>query len=398
VELTYFSLGAQKRLNEIVMAGSHDAGITAGAANVQTQAQNILGQAISGSRVFDIRIKAVGTRKSKELKTYHGSAKDPATESKKGAWGDSLTTILNDAVTFVRNPAFSNEFLILKFDHCSSWIDIARTCVDIAGPGGANVLYTGGGNINNKTLQELRGKVIVAFMQAGYNEVRRTYDHTAGIVPIRKVPDDGAYDPNFNGLQYCGKGGTNWKKGGDAKTKVKENYDKQQTRFRKGLGDGGSPDVLGMMYWTTTGLLGSIRARNDEMWDPHGPYRNRLDWMFHDSLAESIQDRIAKSVDPTNYAFGTVLKVYMPNIIMIDFADNDKCKTVFDLNTLAATELTQTFKQLDEAILQRRLREAEKNRKQSWHTPLEAMMPVSQAPGSTTAQVVWQSGPVRAGW
>jgi len=35
--IKYSELGADKRLNEIVMAGSHDAGITSGAANAKTQ-------------------------------------------------------------------------------------------------------------------------------------------------------------------------------------------------------------------------------------------------------------------------------------------------------------------------------------------------------------------------
>ena len=56
--ITYYELGASKQLNEIVVAGSHDAGITSGGTNVKTQALDIGEQAQAGVRVFDLRIAA----------------------------------------------------------------------------------------------------------------------------------------------------------------------------------------------------------------------------------------------------------------------------------------------------------------------------------------------------
>src|SRR5258708_16841961 len=59
--ITYYDLGPNKRLNEIVMAGSHDAGVTFGKDNTQTQDLDILGQATACVRLLDIRITgAVG--------------------------------------------------------------------------------------------------------------------------------------------------------------------------------------------------------------------------------------------------------------------------------------------------------------------------------------------------
>ena len=54
--IAYYGLGAGKRPNGIVIAGSHDAGITSGGANVQTQNVDIAGQAVAGVRLFDLRI------------------------------------------------------------------------------------------------------------------------------------------------------------------------------------------------------------------------------------------------------------------------------------------------------------------------------------------------------
>jgi hypothetical protein len=75
--IKYSKLGTDKQLNQIVMAGSHDAGITGGMWNVKTQSLNIGEQAAAGVRVFDLRIAAqntsiLGNGSKVELKAYHG--------------------------------------------------------------------------------------------------------------------------------------------------------------------------------------------------------------------------------------------------------------------------------------------------------------------------------------
>jgi hypothetical protein len=66
-----------KRLNEIVMAGSHDAGIASGAANAKTQSLDIFLQATAGVRLFDLRIAARTVSsggvlgKEAQMKAYH---------------------------------------------------------------------------------------------------------------------------------------------------------------------------------------------------------------------------------------------------------------------------------------------------------------------------------------
>jgi hypothetical protein len=37
---------------------------------------------------------------------------------------------------------------------------------------------------------------------------------------------------------------------------------------------------------------------------------------------------------------GGVLKAFIPNFVMIDFADAGKCRTIYDMNSVAATALT----------------------------------------------------------
>lgn len=56
-----YSEYGDRLLNQIVMAGSHDAGIDTGKKNVKTQDVNLLNQAIYGVRVFDLRVKGHAT-------------------------------------------------------------------------------------------------------------------------------------------------------------------------------------------------------------------------------------------------------------------------------------------------------------------------------------------------
>ena len=79
--IEYYDLGPDKKLNEIVMAGSHDAGITGGGSNVQTQDRDIYEQAKAGVRIFDLRIALATTggthdgAKLAELKAFHADKK-----------------------------------------------------------------------------------------------------------------------------------------------------------------------------------------------------------------------------------------------------------------------------------------------------------------------------------
>jgi hypothetical protein len=344
----YYDLGPDKRLNEIVMAGSHDAGILYGGGNAMTQALNISQQAEAGVRLFDLRVAGAGTKsfveKQVELRTYHGSAKNKTfTRNVKGlhdgpqqvqkglnygVWGDSLQQILGHAVFFVDyNPT---EFLILKFDKCKNWPQIAAQCVAELG----DFLYKGSGNLNRKTLDDLKGKVIVVFTQGGLNAIEQRYHGTGGILGIKNLSSGGSYQENYNGLQYYGKGGTKMLTPKGKSTK--ENYRKQFSLMRDG--SAGNPEVMGMMYWTTTGLVGNIKKRNNKMWQ--GGHRQEMVKLWQSGITDYFNMRVPLNIDPTSFAGGQTLKRFLPNIVMVDFADLDKCRTIYQLNDLIPTELT----------------------------------------------------------
>ena len=350
--ITYYALGKKKQLNQIVIAGTHDAGITGGGSGVQTQSLNIGEQAMAGVRFFDVRVAAAVTsqthasgRPVAELRAFHaddkvvmklerkvvlkgGSTPVNITQSKLagGAFGLASTSMLQQARNFVHSSAGGSEFLVLKFDKCTNWALIADACRQTLGLS----LYTGGGNLNVKTLEDLKGKVIVLFSPSGLRELPAPN----GILGFKNLSTQGtSYEPAYQGLQYYGKGGTSPFNPID---KLKQNM-KKQSKLMQGAGALGNPEVIGMMYWTTTGLVESIRKRDDGMWD--APNIAKMKSLWGQGLGNFVNSRVSlPSSNPL--ASAQQRRSFFPNIVMIDFADNAKCQQIRDLNDLTAQHLT----------------------------------------------------------
>jgi hypothetical protein len=341
--------GADAILNKIVFAGAHDAGIWMGGGNARTQSQNIGGQARSGIRLFDLRIAASskaghreGGQKVAELRAYHADDLARKDETKTryigevgravqverskiraGTFGQTLTTMLAQAEDFVNKN--KTEFLILKFDKCLNYKVVAEACVTLLGTS----IYKRGGNLNTKTLGDLAGKVICVFSKEGLDEIAGSFGPLDGILGIRNTSGSVGYTDAYDGLQYFGKGGTSLM----GTSPIEENRRKQVDLFKRGIQ--GNPEALGMMYWTSTGLVGNIKTRDKKMWSATNVKSLQDTW--ENGLQQAIHDRIGKR----NAAAGGggTMKAFMPNIVMIDFADGYKCKTIMDLNDVAGHQL-----------------------------------------------------------
>ncbi len=352
--IRYSDLGTNKKLHEIVIAGSHDAGITEGGSNVQTQSLNILQQACSGVRFFDLRIAAAtvpggpGEPKKAELKAFHADGAFQKKETKvrlmdgigpvalkrtklrAGAFGFGLERILEHAREFVTNVAPS-EFLLLKFDKSTNWRLIAQACVFTLG----DAIYTGGGNLNVTPISRLAGKVVVLFSSIGFNEVSDTFTEMDGILKWKNLNEEGAsYNPNFNGLQYFGKGGTSPFK---PFHKISQNVKRQGRILERA--QWAPLEVIRMMYWTTTGLMGSIRKRNDKMWQPPNVERMKALWRSGLRQYAEYYNGLLVEISPDSPVMGQAIRTTMPNIVMIDFADPNKCETIYELNLAAPQTL-----------------------------------------------------------
>jgi hypothetical protein len=378
-------LGPDRLLNEIVIAGSHDAGITTGKKNEQTQVLPILEQARAGVRFFDIRVSLfdtgvkVGGVKQLELKSFHAddmlikkskvegnvagftgldTIKQSSMRMGLGTQGMGLLEMLQDAKQFVESVDGNGEFLILKFDKCTNWEHIAELCRTTLGA----CIYSKGGNLNTKRLRDLSGKVIIAFMTKGYTELKRP-GANKNIVHIKNLykPPAG-YDVNFHGLQYWGAGGTGINNK-DYDEKLRENMKKQRKIMLAGLRDGvkdkrlgltdgfkkipgcssANPNAIGMMYWTTTGLRKSILDRDANMWSDNN--KPGLTSLFSSGFDVFMGDALPKNI-PLKMSSGGTLKMFMPNIVMIDFADETKCKTIYDLNDFATAKLVEVCQKM----------------------------------------------------
>ncbi|HLH38670.1 MAG TPA: hypothetical protein VKX39_05945 [Bryobacteraceae bacterium] len=353
--IQYSDLGGNKTLSEIVIAGSHDAAITRGGGNVQTQHVDIFVQAYCGVRFFDLRIAAAtvpggpGEPKKAELKAFHadgvfqkkeqkmrwldgvGNVSLQRTKLRAGAFGFGLEKILEDAKEFVTG-AGQREFLLLKFDKSTNWRLIAQTCVFTLG----DVIYRGAGNLNTTRISQLAGKVIVLFPMSGLNEVRDTFSAHDGILGWKNLcnREGAAYQKTFDGLQYFGKGGTSPFKPFD---KISQNVSGQRKILERA--EVFPPEVIRMMYWTTTGLMESIKKRNQKMWTPPNVERMRTLWRSGLRQYTEYTSPLYGTLPPESAAIGATIKRAMPNIIMIDFADTDKCQTIYDLNFATAENL-----------------------------------------------------------
>jgi 1-phosphatidylinositol phosphodiesterase len=165
------------KLNEIIMPGSHDAGMSElqhcdlgsqmNKGMVQTQGLNIGNQLNAGSRYFDIRVDY----DHHELVTYHRSGD-------LGCNGQNLSVVINESIAFLQ--AQSSETFILKFSHIRPNRNMEREIKDridqfLSNMDFRSYFYTSSDrqvNIAELSLQDCRGKMILVFDYPEYISAR----------------------------------------------------------------------------------------------------------------------------------------------------------------------------------------------------------------------------------
>lgn len=357
--IRYQRLGKHKRISEIVFAGSHDASITSGSANAQTQKLDIAGQADAGVRLFDLRVLARQVKGGTQMVGYHGSPGGKGTKSITstvtqqdyklqthksitGEFGLPLVQMLKQARKFVED---SGEFLIFKFDKCVNYGIIADYCVELLGDRIYKPLDKEFGRLQ---LEELGGHVVCVFEESERAKLDN-YDEGDGILGFKSLRGEknsvGTYDPDYRGLQYFGKGGTNPLSFWLTNKKKREDNEGIQRDILMAMArveDDFAANVLGMMYWTSTGSTSSIRVRNKTMWSATGVRDMHALW--EEALEAAISTQLRRDTIVRRQYGGEVrMKAYFPNIVMIDFASLRKCQTVYDLNTAADRKLAEAY-------------------------------------------------------
>ena len=348
-----FAAFANKRLCDVVFPGTHDAGIygTELRGVVRTQHLSIGEQARAGVRYFDLRIIKVKTSAGLQQKAYHAPGFNTKTDKKLGAYqtpktggdvgGDRLSQMLDQAREFViKNP---EEFLILRFSKCGDTEDVANQCILKLGAErfAANV------NLNVATIASLQGKVVTVFDRGDFDRFPAQLKSTPGILPVKALFNKSGtghaqYQPHMWGLQYFG----SYSNTGN----VKKNIKKQQGILSQGPIT--SPELLGMMYWTLTSnykegphkLFYSIEKRDRGMW-------TSSQQALVDAWKAGVKDHIIARAGVLHnqwraagfppQAIDRVSKSFMPNIIMMDFADPDRCATIWNLNLATADTISR---------------------------------------------------------
>jgi hypothetical protein len=350
-----FGAFQNKRLCDVVFPGTHDAGIYGDGlgATAKTQSRNIFEQAKAGVRWFDLRIATVKTKGGLKQRAYHAPALKQKTSSagnyqrmvlnKKFAvgagdhGGDDLSDMLQQAKIFVRDNG--EEFLILRFSKCGDMGQVVNTCINVLG----NARFDRNVNLNTALVSTLAGKVIIVIDEPDFNKLPTMLKvQNPGILCCKALFGDkkkgvphAKYNPHMWGVQYFGKYSNT--------RKTKENIKKQLNNLADGPAS--SPELMGMMYWTLTTKLGdpnlfaSIKKRDRKMWK--GSQKGLTDaWKAgmkdHIIARAGHQHRQWLSNGYPPAAAGRSAKAFMPNIVMMDFADPNRCATIWGLNLASA--------------------------------------------------------------
>lgn len=334
-------------LRHVIMPGSHDAGLAdesyaalgmlgTGKSHTVTQSVGVGQQAVFGSRFFDVRIIMSGGA----LKAYHS----PSDSRALGGVGQSFETILNELQSFVKsNPT---EFVIIRLAHLKNspevftalqaWMEKLNVGVK-----NGNYVYKGTGNLANKFVRELAGKMVLVVESSKLigakfsdgkvpgqtNGFHKLYQNKKG-KPLPDVRD---------GLCLCGEFANKNKleKIVAAQTTNYSMHDQHRTHADDKV-------HLYCMYWTSTGgnieentkQLSSNFKRVRELVAQHQagtvdhcvknniPLVNTKQWSNAISLEDKAREKVA------------VYSCSLPNIILYDFVNAATSEQIIGLNGL----------------------------------------------------------------
>ena len=215
----YDSVLKDKKLKQIMMPGSHDAGMgechdctfKGKPGNTRTQELNILQQLTAGTRYFDLRPIACTSQSGVTYRTGH-FADAGLVMGWQGCYGQSMDSICADVKAFCDGANRSKELIILKFSHyldnnndhfSSGWSDAQKTAfgVYLQGKlGDVMIRYSGDQRLGTLKYEQLMGmsqssdkpKVMVVF-----DRIKQTVRDTPnGIFRYADYPYDKA-DPDY---------------------------------------------------------------------------------------------------------------------------------------------------------------------------------------------------------
>ncbi len=184
IETQLLPLKGNMTLKDIVLAGSHDSGLSVlngiggsqsgsiNECNTLMQTLDIRHQLNAGIRMFDLRI---GTFNG-AFYTKHCAA-DCMADAIGGAYGEKFSVILNDVKDFLLKN--KKEFILITFSHfCEKETPMKALTDSISNVLGKQLMYNNQNkNISQIRLKDLAGKVIITF--EGYSFPQKNIDSSS---------------------------------------------------------------------------------------------------------------------------------------------------------------------------------------------------------------------------
>lgn len=310
----------------VTMPGSHDAGVSAVVNDWKRfpvpsslyvcQGQNIAGQLNSGSRFFDMRFEL----KDNEPISVHETVGI-------GGWGETATSVFTAINAHLQaNPT---EVIIVRVSHTPRAAGARVYALQQQILNSSNRAWTGIGNIAEKTIQLLRGKAVIT-----YDPKALPANSANGAIEFSKYKPNGSAE-TAEGVITCGKFPNT--------TDMNKIDYKAVKRTAEHLSHGDTTRHLFMLYWQMTG--GNVQANTEltgpGLWDQlnsNSGTRNNVPYLlsmlagWKSGQTASYRNRLLqlKRIDyPEND-----LRQY-PNIINLDFINDDVCETVITFNQWA---------------------------------------------------------------
>ena len=264
------NLSSDKWLRQIVLPGSHDAGVwgttqTIVRASALVKAEytvcqhsDFAKQALAGSRFFDCRVflreipkdQRTGNKKYEQRLGHFAMERQKlgklslSKQPTMGGYGGALEAIVGQALEFVL--AHTTEFIVLRFSHTYHPTECVAQIKRVVAskPAYQGAVYVKTGNIATTRIGDLRGKVIMIFDEKFNHHITPT----EGIHRFKKYSDGCA---KIDGIATCGTFASS--------LKMSEVHEKTIAAVRKHLEHPSDPGLghLHFVYWQqTAGMFG----------------------------------------------------------------------------------------------------------------------------------------------
>ena len=360
---------ADRRLKEIIIPGSHDAGLAAeyaqqmtrlsSDAKTVTQSVGVGEQAQAGSRFFDVRVQKIDGAMTSFHTAPNLLGKVPLVNKIKatktdtrtgGASGQGFDGILTELRQFVvSNPT---EFVIVRLSHLKDSADLfTELWAWIANAANTAHVHRGTGNLAIAKVSDLAGKLVFVIEAKKFKHASVPPAGGAARIPGQAdgfhkfYQSKGGALPSVNdGLCVCGEF-SNKKKLDDILEKQVKNY-AEHDKHKNCRAD---EQHLYSLYWTATGgdiadntskqltneNFKKVRAQvvkvRNENWEKAMSANPN---MLMPNSAKSKQDLFNdENRARTKFA---VQSASIPNIILYDFVNEGTSQAIVDLNDVVA--------------------------------------------------------------